>query len=74
VIGRQKVTFYSFKTMKKITKNTFYRGVILPALITIVTLTAINFALVDQNLRIIFIQTVITQLFQLAGKPDDQDE
>lgn len=60
--------------MKIVPKNTFYKSVILPALTTILVCSAIGLAIVDENIRPVFVQAVIVNYFQMSGKSDDRDE
>ncbi len=59
--------------MKMVPKNTFFKSVILPALTTIVVSSAIGLAIVDENIRPVFVHTVIVNYFRMLGKSDDRE-
>ncbi|UKP01399.1 hypothetical protein [Nostoc sp. UHCC 0870] len=60
--------------MKIVNPNTLYKGVILPALTTILVVSAIGLAIIYENVRPVFVETVIICCFQISGKSDDRDK
>lgn len=60
--------------MKIAHNNAFYKDVILPALTTILVCSAIGLAIIDENVRPVFVETAIICCFQMSVKSDDQDK
>ncbi|MFN6569029.1 hypothetical protein [Dendronalium sp. ChiSLP03b] len=56
--------------MKIVPKNAFIEGVILPALTTTLVCSAIGLAIIDKNIRPVFVQTVIIYCFKMSGNRD----
>jgi len=54
--------------MKIVPKNALIEGVILPALTTTLVCSAIGLAIIDKNIRPVFVQTVIIYCFKMSGK------
>ncbi|BAY42221.1 hypothetical protein NIES2111_66170 (plasmid) [Nostoc sp. NIES-2111] len=52
----------------------FTKGVLLPTLITILVSVSVSLAIIDKNIRPIFVQTVVLSCFQLLAKSDEQDK
>lgn len=60
--------------MKIVPKNAFIEGVILPALTTTLVCSAIGLAIIDKNIRPVFVQTVIIYCFKMSGSLNDRDK